>query len=332
MDMQLNLYQKGEIKAFLEERNISFLVHFTPKENLDSIRKNGLVLRNKLPSLAVVTDSKRYDGGDGICLSISKPNFRMLKKKYDQGFDLALLILKKEILYEKKCLFFPHNAASAEYRNKHISEFIGVNALKKLFLSSFSVQLSQKESYFDRVDLELSETTSEQAEIQCFESIAPENIIYIFEKYIPDTYSELRLALKDIINFSFVEEIDYKDDLINIESNAPSVISRIDSNVSLELDKTKGTLGGAISSIFSTAIELDTIPYSVNREIKISEALADKDKDNIFNEESILDDKIDGYKMETSNKLELKDRNHNSDFSGCLFTIFLFIILIFILR
>ncbi|OOS00438.1 hypothetical protein B0186_06235 [Canicola haemoglobinophilus] len=135
--------EEQEINTFLMERNIKWLCHFTPRENLNKIRRDGLKIRSDLDFDAVVTDQGRYDRyNNAICLSISKPNKWMYQKKIDQGFDLCLLLISPAVLCKKKCAFYPHNAATASYRHINFEQMAGLSALEKLFNNPITFQKS----------------------------------------------------------------------------------------------------------------------------------------------------------------------------------------------
>lgn len=197
----LKLSEQNLIKEIIKKKDISCLCHFTPRKNLESIRKNGLVCRNQLPYNAQTTDNSRWDThSNSICLSISKPNASMLSKKAREGLDLVLIILSPEILYEKNCLFFPHNAATKCYRYSPTYEFQGSEALEKLFANKVSytkangktVNLSRY-----RKNLTSYEATSDQAEVQCLENIEAKYIIKVFEEGIPLTARGIKINTKE---------------------------------------------------------------------------------------------------------------------------------------
>lgn len=71
----------------IRTRQIRWLCHFTPRKNLASIKANGLLTRSQLDVSenvhGIVTDPVRYDQTGASCLSISKPNKWMFKKKQE---------------------------------------------------------------------------------------------------------------------------------------------------------------------------------------------------------------------------------------------------------
>lgn len=178
------------ISQVVDKRRIGWLCHFTPRQNLENIKKFGLVPRNLLPENSFITDRSRYDQHpNAICLSIAKPNSWMFKKKQEQGLDLCLLLIDPAILYKKQCLFYPHNAATACYRNMESSHFTGEAALERLFDEVVTYQKSGcAPQHIERSwnkELKDCETTSDQAEVQCLEVIEPHYILQIIEHDIP---------------------------------------------------------------------------------------------------------------------------------------------------
>lgn len=186
------------IGCLIEQRGIQWLCHFTPRYNLESIRRFGLIPRNLLNDVQV-TDHTRYDRhSNAICLSISKPNSWMFNKKQEQGLDLCLLLINPAVLYEKNCLFYPHNAATAIYRDASDEMLQGEKALERLFANEVTYQKSGRELTTIRRngDLKKCETTSDQAEVQCLDIIEPTYIWHIIENNIPLTFNGIINYLK----------------------------------------------------------------------------------------------------------------------------------------
>ena len=214
--MALNL-AKLKLIQLIGNRKISWLCHFTPRENLKNIKENGLKTRDLLSGFEnTFTDKSRFDQyRNAICLSISKPNKWMFNRKVEQGFDLCLLLISPEVLYRKNCLFYPHNAATASYQDIDIKQIQGELALEKMFANSVSFQKSQcAPSTIERnTFLENCETTSDQAEVQCLENIEPDFIIHIFEDNVPLTYEDIKNRLKNTSTLYNKEYCFYGDNL-----------------------------------------------------------------------------------------------------------------------
>lgn len=239
------------ISQVVGNRNIRWLCHFTPRENLESIKKNGLKTRDLLFSWEnTFTDLSRFDQySNAICLSISKPNKWMFNRKVEQGFDLCLLLISPEVLYRKNCLFYPHNAATASYKNIDIKQIKGELALEKMFADSVSFQKSQCfPSTIERhSSLEYCETTSDQAEVQCLENIEPEFIIHIFEDNIPLTYEDIKNRLENdsaIYNqdFDFILGHDFTDIGLDLDGDKFNCSASLLENVENIVDNNKNKL------------------------------------------------------------------------------------------
>jgi len=112
------------LKSFISSKNIQYLYHFTPLENVKSILKYGIFNRDLVDvcirngSVIKVTDQERFENARwAICCSISWINNKMLYvKEQNLGLTFAILELDIEILYIYNCVFTPKNAASADMR------------------------------------------------------------------------------------------------------------------------------------------------------------------------------------------------------------------------
>ena len=95
--------QKEAIRARVEARKICHLVHFTPVENVESIRDKGLLSRSVLDINDleyIYTDEQRLDGGlNWISLSVSFPNYKMFYAKREllkrKVGGWAVMLIKK---------------------------------------------------------------------------------------------------------------------------------------------------------------------------------------------------------------------------------------------
>ncbi|MCX3072504.1 DarT ssDNA thymidine ADP-ribosyltransferase family protein [Providencia stuartii] len=187
----VTLREREDLKDILNKRSIKYLCHFTPRENLKKIMTTGLLLRDE--STMVVTDSSRYDMSKNICLTISEPNHWMLKRKKEMGFDLVLLILDAKVIYEKKCLFFPYNAATKSYREVDRENFSGSLALEDMFSDIVTFTKSQQEtqSIKRRLFIPASVPSNNQAEVQVIEEIEPEYILDVIDGNIDLDYKDI---------------------------------------------------------------------------------------------------------------------------------------------
>ena len=135
--------QYQEIQNIVKNRQIPYLVHFTRLENLHSILKNGLIPRSIIDNApnnsplktANVNDDIRVDYKTSFnCASISFPNSRMFYKyRKLRGSGWVILLLRPKILWEKKCLFYPVNAASGTVSQLPMTQFSTAQALENMF-------------------------------------------------------------------------------------------------------------------------------------------------------------------------------------------------------
>lgn len=187
--------QNQAIRAFADYRGIRWLCHFTDRKNLPDILKNGLLPRNLLPDTAAVSDPLRFDRcADSLCLSVSLHNHWMLNKKIEQGIiDPCLILLSPRILWEKQCAFYPHNAATACYRNIPFEGMSGLYRFKAMFDPVISFQKANGTSgmWARQNHQHFCEPTSQQAEVQCLQAIEPAYILYVIERNPPPSYDGL---------------------------------------------------------------------------------------------------------------------------------------------
>lgn len=126
------------IHARVNARKIDYLVHFTPIANVQSILEYGLRSRNALAGHKYVfTDERRTDGWlDWISLSVSFPNYKMFYAKKNSLNDVngwAILLIKKEALWELNGKFILTNAASSGIRMFRDEKWASVEAFEDMF-------------------------------------------------------------------------------------------------------------------------------------------------------------------------------------------------------
>jgi ssDNA thymidine ADP-ribosyltransferase, DarT len=114
--------QREAMEAYLTERHVSTVYHFTPIYNLPSICEYGLLSRAAARALndpdIIFPDTYRGDGANwALCCSIEWTNYKMLyiKERY-QNIEFAVLALDASLLWELDCVFVPGNAARADLR------------------------------------------------------------------------------------------------------------------------------------------------------------------------------------------------------------------------
>lgn len=165
---------KEIIKKEVEKRNIKFLVHFTKLKNLPFILQNGLLTRDLVLnnySKISVNDEYRMDRTNGICTSISFPNYKMFyscRLRFPEEKWMVIGI-KPDILWQKQCVFNFTNAASNLCNS--------IPLIEKTTSSSFMEMFG--ENYNNRQELKIPEhyTTDPQAEVIFLENIEKNHLI-----------------------------------------------------------------------------------------------------------------------------------------------------------
>ncbi|WAH60943.1 DUF4433 domain-containing protein [Pseudomonas silvicola] len=167
---------RPEIQAFSQEREISYLVHFTRLENLPSILQHGLfpvsdhqALRNH----PIINDEHRLDGHlDGTSLSISFPNYQMFYKyRQTPNTEWVVLGIDPSVLWTKDCGFCRRNAATNEISQQPLDNLRTLAAFQGMFDEVEGLDTRQEQK------LKTSDSTDPQAEVLVFDKIAP-NLIF----------------------------------------------------------------------------------------------------------------------------------------------------------
>ena len=183
--------EEKEKSIFLEdkitEKGITRLIHFTSKENVESIMKYGILSIKDMKEQGidyVFNDADRFDNvHDGISLSIQNPNNWLLNrfKNSYSGREYVCLILDPALLYEitddsgeklAPRYYCNYNAASGSTQ-KSSSDF------EIMFKDGFIAGSWNYYRRFDREGKEDNETTASQAEILFRHRIDPKYIIDI---------------------------------------------------------------------------------------------------------------------------------------------------------
>ena len=140
--------RESAYRYLVEERDVQYLMHFTPVENIQSILDNGIIPRYHLMrdrKEVVVTDEERWDNRpDCTSFSISFPNYRMMFKKQND-FRFALLLVDPAVLLDlsiDQIYYLPDNAARMSKYG--IDNFKGLDALKGLFSTPVKTNIGMK--------------------------------------------------------------------------------------------------------------------------------------------------------------------------------------------
>lgn len=175
------------IRNLVDARAIPYLVHFTRMENVNSIACHGLLSRTELKERRLrfsPTDDYPLDWiRDHISASVSFPNYQMFyKKRKLLSGEWAVILIKKEVLWELDCRFFHTNAASGSIEDPGHEKWSTSQAFGKMF------QLEVRGKSRSAIIPEYY-TTDPQAEVIIKDKIQ--------KKYIKEIVVEQRLAETD---------------------------------------------------------------------------------------------------------------------------------------
>lgn len=174
--------QAQEICEIIRKREITQLVHFTHPDNVNTIKKDGL-----LPNISLVkrsykrNDYERWDGLDGVCLSVTQHNVWVCSRFIRENKlpnPPKYIHIKPEVLLHVDCMFFDCNAASSKFKNveEYPAEYLRSAAA---FESMFADEIIESKRIKKRnKEWEPYFSTSEQAEIIVAE-VPPEYILEI---------------------------------------------------------------------------------------------------------------------------------------------------------
>lgn len=168
-----SMAREDDIKNILDDRNIKVLLHFTQLDNLPSILKNGLRVKDDLDTLAKCNDELRLDNHtDTISMSVQHPNDPMFYKYRHEKPDAGWCILgvPASILLKQDALFCKRNAASAYIRTQSEEDLRNPASLEGMF-EEIQGYTPRKDHYLKRND-----PTDVQAEILVKGTISPKNI------------------------------------------------------------------------------------------------------------------------------------------------------------
>lgn len=172
-EIDINLNQKSyneessDVKEIIKKRGITKLIHFTAEDNIDSIKKHGILPRETLINRKLVfdfNDPQRLEKKlDSICLSVEIPNKRLIdefKVRFPEK-NFVILEIDPSILYDFKQkdklvnrVYCDYNAASRYCQKSEIDMNI-----------MFKNETKKRHIIHDRKNKEDYETTSDQAEI-----------------------------------------------------------------------------------------------------------------------------------------------------------------------
>ena len=182
---RLEADRRRELHSYIRGRGVTGLGHFTRLKNLESILRHGLLPRGTLEQMGaeyVANDELRLDHVDGVCLSISFPNYKLFykfRRKFPKE-DWVVIDLSTDVIERKACIFNPCNAASGAMTRIEVERRMQMDALQEMFYDRDAhygdAPASNTGTTKLREILGLPDkfTTDPQAEVVVTESIEPE--------------------------------------------------------------------------------------------------------------------------------------------------------------
>lgn len=207
-----------DFKNEITEREIEYLIHFTPTINLFSILENQeLMSRAKLECLDIdqfdildyvqFTDDVRYDDKNFINLSISGPNTFLFSKfrqrtKDDITIRWCVLRIDPKYIYEAESLFAVTNAASsAAKRQFGISG--DIKKFRMLFDDQLTINAFNGPRILTRDGIHTRYPTDVQAEVLVRDAIPAESILEVcFDT--KESMAEAKAAMSSFQTSNFV--------------------------------------------------------------------------------------------------------------------------------
>lgn len=196
------------LKAAVQGRGISRVVHFTPLHNLTGIfvdeeLRTRADLESDRGADAVFPDKRRIDGlPETVSLSITSPNWYLFKCKRGPAVDASeswcVLELEPALLWELPALFCERNAASVRPHNEGAKRCRrGADGFEQLFADRVWSRRVGSPGYFwlerQPLGLRRSEPTDAQAEV-------------LVEGKVPQSYLR-RICVSSIVTARTVERM-----------------------------------------------------------------------------------------------------------------------------
>lgn len=205
-----------EFQNEIKNREIKYLIHFTPTINLYGIYEHKkMICRKNIKSADTeqidiidyvkFPDSLRFDDDSYINLSISSPNTFLFSKfrektKDDYLIKWCVLKIKPELIYESETKFAVTNAASNAAKTVGISS--DFEKFKMIFANNIPIP------YGTRNNIQSKYPTNVQAEVLVKNSISIDNIVQVcFESDEELKDAQASLFEFDTSNFVVDKEI-----------------------------------------------------------------------------------------------------------------------------
>jgi len=207
-----------EFKNEIENRDIEYLIHFTPTLNLYSILEHSNIMsRAKLESLDIdlfdtleyiqFTDDIRYDDKKYINLSLSSPNTLLLsrfKEKTLEDMTIKWCILKidPKYIYDHETLFSVTNAASTTAK-RHYKITGDLDKFRMLFSDEINITTYNGSRNIKRGNIKKKHPTDIQAEVLVKDVIPVDSIMSVcFEKN--NDLAEAKAAMSSFNTDNFI--------------------------------------------------------------------------------------------------------------------------------
>ena len=169
---------KEQIQEIIKIRNITQLIHFTKKKNIQSILHHGILNIDELKKRNInyiYNDLERRDSWDfTISLSITNKNselYEVFKQRQNlNDNDFVEIKINPTVLLENECFFCDTNAASHTF-NEYRENIEKLNTLKfgitfeGMFKNKVYRHYHGKSGIINRINKKTYETTCAQAEI-----------------------------------------------------------------------------------------------------------------------------------------------------------------------
>ena len=186
--------RRERILNILETRKITQLIHFTKRQNVNSILNNGLLSLQELKKRNleyVYNDPERRDDWNyAISLSITYKNsflFESFKRRQKlNDSDFVEIKIDPSVIVENECIFCDTNAASHtfdQYRQNddELAMLKTWLAFDGMFKETVKRHTLNERGKIKRFNQKPNETTCSQAEICLIGNIQPEKFINLEE-------------------------------------------------------------------------------------------------------------------------------------------------------
>ena len=188
------MQRQDRISNIIKTRNITQLVHFTKKQNINSIIKNGLLSIEELKKRNleyIYNDPERRDDWNyAISLSITNKNlflFESFKKRQKLiDSDFVEIKIDPSVIIDNECIFCDTNAASHTFdiyrqNEEELAILKTWIAFDAMFKKTVKRHTHNETGKIKRFNQKPNETTCSQAEICLIGNIQPEKFINLEE-------------------------------------------------------------------------------------------------------------------------------------------------------